>query len=177
MTEDLHKMQQKIDALDDHAVELYLFGCIERQFGRAKIQASDYTFNLTLPAGYRVLTPTVWIEAEVSNGGAGQYFWNRFVDFRLMTSDAIDAYETIGAMPQANSVRDCLRVFEPLEATLREIREQELGGEGFTKWMQTWDALDYRGDNPLFEYEDVMERFRVPWIRRNIEQFVFPKQA
>jgi len=84
--------------VDENDVEQFLFDCLERRFGRAKLQASDYTFNLTLPPGYRVLTPTVWIEAEVSNGGISQYFWNRLADFRLMTSDAIDGYLTIGAL-------------------------------------------------------------------------------
>jgi len=46
-----------IATLDDDAVEQFLFDCLERRFGRAKLQTSDYTFNLTLPAGYRVLTP------------------------------------------------------------------------------------------------------------------------
>jgi hypothetical protein len=166
-----------IAALDDDAVEQFLFDCLESRFGRAKLQASDYTLNLTFPLGYRVLTPTVWIEAEVSNGGVGQYFWNRLVDYRLMTRDAIEAYEKIGAEAQAQSVRDCLRVFIPLEAECRRIKAEKLGTESFSKWQDTWDALEFRGDNPLFDYEIVTKRFRVPWIRSNPDLFVFPASA
>ena len=162
-----------IAALEDDAVEQFLFDCLERWFGRAKLQTSDYTFNLTLPVGYRVLTPTVWIEAEVSNGGVGQYFWNRLVDYRPMTADAIDGYERIGAKAQAQAVRDCLRTFAPLKSQCRLIKEQHRGTEGFLKWQDLWDALEFRGDNPLFEYEMVEKQHRVPWIRANGELFVF----
>jgi Domain of unknown function (DUF4375) len=169
-------LQSTIATLDnDQAVEQILFECLNRRFGIAKLQASDYTFNLTLPIGYRVLTPTVWIEAEVSNGGAGQYFWNRLVDYRPMTIDAIEGYERIGATAQAEAVRDCLRVFAPLESICRSIKDGQSGKEGFLKWQNLWDALEFRGDNPLFEYEKVTTRYRVPWIRKNVELFKFPK--
>lgn len=170
----LGDIPSSIAALDDDAVEQFLFDCLERRFGRAKLQASDYTFNLSFPEGYRVLTPTVWIEAEVSNGGAGQYFWNRLVDYRPMTLDAIRAYEMIGAEAQAEAVRDCLSVFGPLEAECRRIKDKNPGTEGFLKWQDIWDALEFRGDNPLFEYEMVTKKFRVPWIRNNSGLFVFP---
>jgi hypothetical protein len=162
-----------IATLDDDAVEQFLFDCLERQFGRAKLQTSDYTFNLTLPTGYRVLTPTVWIESEVSNGGAGQYFWNRLVDYRPMTADAINGYEKIGASAQAQAVRDCLKVFAPLETECRLIKEQNPGTKGFLEWQELWDALEFHGDNPLYEYEMVTKQHRVPWICRNVELFVF----
>jgi len=159
--------------LDDEGVEQFLFDCLERRFGREKLQASDYTFNLTLPVGYRVLTPTVWIEAEVSNGGAGQYFWNRLVDYRPMTRDAIEGYEKIGAIIQAGAVRECVKTFVPLEPRCRRIKERRLGVKGFRKWMEIWDSLSFLGDNPLFDYELVTKQFRVPWIRQNIKEFAF----
>jgi len=159
--------------VDDAAVEQYLFDCLEHRFGRAKLQASDYTFNLSLPPGYRVLTPQVWIEGEVSNGSVGQYFWNRLSDFRLMTADAIEGYDRIGAVAQADAVRDCLRVFAPMEITCRQMKEHEPALEGFLKWMEVWAALNYRGDNPLFDYELVTKLYRVPWIRKNADLFVF----
>jgi hypothetical protein len=172
---DFDDVSSSIVALNDDDVEQFLFDCLEHRFGRAKLKASDYTFNLTFPLGYRMLTPTVWIEAEVSNGGAGQYFWNRLVDYRPMTADAIDGYEKIGATAQAQAIRDCLLTFAPLEAKCRMIKDQKLGTAGFLKWQDVWDALEFRGDNPLFEYEMVTAKYRVPWIRENVELFVFPK--
>jgi hypothetical protein len=172
---DSNNVPSQIATLDDFAVEQFLFDCLEERYGLAKLQASDYTINLSFPVGYRVLTPTVWIESEVSNGGIEQYFSNRLVDYRLMTADAIEAYEKIGAKAQAQAVRDCLRAFAPLEAECRRIkRERELGHEGYQKWQDTWDALKFRGHQPLYDYEIVMTRFRVPWIRANPELFVFP---
>jgi hypothetical protein len=170
-----NEIRRAIAGLDDDAVEQFLFDCLERRFGRAKLQQSDYKFNLTLPSGYRVLTPTVWIEAEVSNGGIGQYFWNRLIDYKLMTADAVEGYEKIGALAQAEAVRDCLRVFAPLESKCRGIKQQNRGTDGFLEWQDIWDGLEYRGDDPLFEYKEVTKLYRVPWIRRNIEAFRFPE--
>ena len=163
--------------LDDEAVEQFLFDCVERRFGRSKLNDSDYTFNRELPAGYLILIPTVWIEGEVSNGGIEQYFWNRLVDYEPMTADAIKAYEKIGAEAQAKAVRECLRAFAPLESTCRKLRQArnlENDIEYFHKWNEVWSALHFRGDNPLFEYEAVTKLYRVPWIRRNPMAFVFP---
>jgi Domain of unknown function (DUF4375) len=171
---DFNDVLSAIAILDDDAVEQFLFDCLERRFGREKLQASDYTFNLTLPVGYRMLTPTVWIEAEVTNGGAGQYFWNRFVDYRPMTADAIDGYEKIGAKAQAEAVRDCLRVFASLEADCQRLMDDLGAYEGFDEWQVLWDALKFKGDIPLSDYEMVTKRFRVPWIRNNPGLFVFP---
>ncbi|MBI2808551.1 MAG: DUF4375 domain-containing protein [Planctomycetes bacterium] len=146
--------------LNDDDVEQFLFDCLENRFGREKLNASDYRFTWTLPPGYRVLTPTVWIESEVFNGGAGQYFWNRLVDFDPMTKDAIAAYEMIGATAQAASLRDCLQVFAPLELECRRIKDREV--DGFLEWMEIWDGLKYLGDNPLFEYEKISAKWRIP---------------
>ena len=172
---DFDDIPSSIAGIDDDALEQFLFDCIEHRLGRPKLQASDYTLNLTFPIGYRMLTPIVWIEAEVSNGGIGQYFWNRLVDYRPMTADAIEGYEKIGASAQAQAIRECLWKFAPLEAKCRAIKDQKLGIPGFAEWMQIWDALDFRGDNPIFEYEMVSARFRAPWIRQNIVLFVFPR--
>jgi hypothetical protein len=171
---DFDDVPSSIAELDDDIVEQFLFDCLDHRFGQAKLQASDYTLTRTFPLGYRMLTSTVWIEAEVSNGGAGQYFWNRLVDYHPMTADAIDGYEKIGALAQAQAVRDCLRVFAPLESKCRAIKDEKLGKAGFLRWGELWDAQEFRGDNPLFEYEMVSAKYRVPWIRENITFFVFP---
>jgi|ERR1051325_11519412 hypothetical protein len=163
--------------LPDESVEQFLFDCLERRFGRAKLQTADYTFTLTLPPGYRVLTPTMWIEAEVINGGAGQYFWNRLQDWREMTADAIDAYEEMGAVDQAAALRDCVRVFAPFESECRRL-SVDLGADGFWEFRKKWDALNYCGDNPLCDEEGkISTEYRVPWIRRNVALFCYYPQA
>lgn len=168
----LDDIRSAIAGRDDDSVEQFLFECLDRQYGRAKLQASDYSFALSFPQGYRMLSSTTWIEAEVSNGGVEQFFWNRLVDYHLITADAIRGYEMIGADAQALAVRECLRAFAPLETVCRRIKEN-LRSDGFPKWQDKWDALNFGGDAPLFCYEMVTTTFRVPWIRRNPELFVF----
>ena len=145
----------------------------EKKVGLATLQASDYSITLTLPPGYRILTPTNWIEGEIKKGGGGQYFWNRLQDYQLMTNDAIDAYEIIKARDQASALRDCVRVFLPLEEECRWLKETKTTYEGFEIWMAKWNSLEYRGDNPLCNNDDIWKRFRVPWIRGNIDAFLF----
>src|SRR5262249_8589452 len=142
----------------------------------------DYSLHRIWPSGYRMLASTTCIEGQVSNGGAGQYFWNRLEDFKPMTEDAIEGYEKIGARAQANAVRECLRVFAPLESECRRLKHGEFASryitspQWFAQWMAIWNALQFRGDNPLSEYEEVSKQYRIPWIRKNVEAFVFPRE-
>jgi len=171
-----------IAQLPDVRVETFLFDCLERRFGVAVLRTADYSFNLTLPVGYRVLTPTVWIENEVDNGGIAQYFWNRFQDYRLMIPDALLAYEKMGAPELAAGLRECLRVFEPLEPECGRLKNQEkahMRGKSappsgsFHEWNHKWDEQHCEGDLPLM-CERISDLYRIPWIRKNPEAFVFP---
>jgi hypothetical protein len=162
-----------IARLPDESVEQFLFDCLERRFGQATMRTSGYTFTFTLPPGYRVLTPTMWIEAEVTNGGISQYFWNRLQDGREMTIDAIDAYEEIGATEQAAALRDCVRAFVLLESECRQLL-YHFGADGYFEFTKKWDALDYRGDGPLSDEDGaISKKYRVPWIRENALLFSF----
>lgn len=166
-----------IARLPDDAVEQFLFDCVEHRFGRDHL-ASDYRFTLELPSGYRVLMPTVWIEGQITNGGASQYFWNRLHDCHLMTGDAIDAYDIIKAIAQAAALRECVRVFMSLEAECRWLKENKTEYDGFGDWVKKWDSLNFSGDGPLCGWdEEISKNFRVPWIRRNVDLFSFDPQA
>ena len=137
------------------------------------MRTSGHTFTFTLPPGYRVLTPTMWIEAEVTNGGISQYFWNRLQDWREMTADAIDAYEEMGAKEQAAALRDCLRVFAPFESERLQLLH-DLGADGYFEFTKKWDALDFHGDGALSDEQGVISwKYRVPWIRENVLLFSF----
>lgn len=68
----------------------WMFEQVELRYGHYRAHTASYAeIGRHLPLGFRVLGSTNWIEAEVSNGGFAQFFWNRRVDYALIAGNAI----------------------------------------------------------------------------------------
>lgn len=119
-----------------------------------------------LPASFRGVYATWWLEAEVNNGGFNQYFWN---PYGYWVEDAIFAFERYGAREYADVSRKAVAMFLAESETHKEFRE--LGTlEAFSESYQHTELGDL--DNEFWEIEQDLSELRITYIRANPEKFI-----
>jgi hypothetical protein len=74
-----------------------------------------------LPSGIRALYVTWTVEAEVSNGGFNQYYYNTDDKF---ASDAVGAFEYFGATQHAELMREANTIRAAEAASLKKYKDQ-----------------------------------------------------
>jgi hypothetical protein len=142
--------------------------CKEKHLGGSTREALS-----SLPAGFRAVYCTWWVEAEVYNGGFNQYFWNSSGQF---ASDAVAGFELIGAPALARLMERAIAVHEQDAARLEPFMAENTA-EAFSQSYEAnpLEALDhefYRLDS-----NTDIRKTRIRFIRANPQLFVGECQA
>ena len=184
--------------LEGPEIDDYLNERLAERYGEDFLVDCGYEFLHSLPVGYRMLTMTQIAEEEVSNGGFSQFFWNKFDHYQLLTDDAIDGYETIGASDRAEALRSVRGKFEKAKAECQRLKLQEATDlrEGrtdpqelnrlmladpekfmqvqamqpFSKWTEFSENL-WEKEESLFFHGSGIETIRGRWARAHVEAF------
>jgi len=118
-----------------------------------------------LPASFRGIFATWWLEAEVNNGGFNQYFWN---PSGYWAEDAISAFHEYGADEYAEVARKAVAMFLAEAETHKEFRE--LGTlEAFSESYDHTALGDL--DNEFWDIGEDLSQKRISYIRENPEKF------
>ena len=116
----------------------------------------------SLPTPARIIYAVWWLDADVSNGGFDQYFFNSWGDY---SADALRGLQTIGAASTADTLRRATAVFpSPGPSPDRTIRGDQL--EAFSPAQE--DVLEAL-DNEFFERPDDLEGLLADFARRNAD--------
>jgi len=126
----------------------------------------ELVFVSGLSPGLRMVWGTMLLDNEVNNGGFDQFFWNTM---DRHTEVAIDGLQLIGAVRQAELVRQAHEVFVEHDDELRSYRDRD-AFDAYAKpdsHGDLWCTLDAE----YYERSD-LDRLRVAYIRSHIDEFV-----
>ena len=152
-----------IQAIPDVEIEqaiLDLVDCRVQRSGKSKREVLS-----ALPPGFRAVDATWWIEAEVSNGGFNQYFWNSAGEF---AQDAVEGFDLIGAPALARLTERAIAIRANDEARMAKLKQQG-SWEAFSESYEG-NALNQL-DAEFFEANPDLSQTRLRFIRGNPELF------
>ena len=119
-----------------------------------------------LPPAFRGFYATWMLEADVSNGGFNQYFWN---PYGYWAEDAIAAFYEYGADEHAEVSKKAVAMFLADQDTHREFRE--LGTlEAFSESYKHTDLGDV--DDEFYGIRSDLSAMRIRYVRGNPEKFI-----
>ena len=126
---------------------------------------NEETIIAKLPSGIRALYVTWTVEAEVSNGGFNQYYYNTDDKF---ASDAVGAFEYFGATQHAELMREANTIRAAEAASLKTYKDKgtiEAFSESYehSKLGPLDERFSKLGEN--------LSQLRVARIRATPEQF------
>jgi len=99
----------------EQAIADYAFQKLEGQSEREREVVAGFS------PGVRALYVTWLVEAEVSNGGFNQYYWNSSGSY---AGEAVEDFEFFGAKKHAELMRDANRIRSEEAATMKEYRRR-----------------------------------------------------
>ncbi|MFD2245355.1 DMP19 family protein [Pontibacter ruber] len=120
-----------------------------------------------LTKGQQAFVSTWLVEVEVNNGGFNQFYFNSSGQYAYM---AVDGFETVGALKFAELMKEANKIYASIKSDLEKFDDSTL--ESFSE--------SYK-ENPLNNLDDQfydqdkaepLWKFRVKYIRENIDQFI-----
>jgi hypothetical protein len=117
-----------------------------------------------LPLGAKMLHTTSWVEAEVSNGGFQQYFWNSTGEF---ANEAVAGFELLDAKEHAELMRRAIAIAD-VERPTREQYQAQDSVQAFSESYKHTRLGDL--DDEFYKLPD-LSTVRVRLIRERPELF------
>jgi hypothetical protein len=151
-----------IRALSDDEVEQAIVDTVLSRIDQDR--GREYEVVLALPAGYRVVYSTWVLEAEVSNGGFLQYFYNsrcEFIDEALEGLERLEAGDHLSVFEEA-----VVRITEEVGRLEPFWKEGTLEGFAASYSVSTLNELDKK----WFALED-LSATRIAYIRNHVSHF------
>src|SRR5712664_2458260 len=119
-----------------------------------------------LSPGFRMGYGTWLVEAEVSNGGFNQYFWNWSGRF---AGHAVDGFRLLGASALAALMERAIAVFSREEPLQRKLKEQRTL-EAFSESYKHTDLGEL--DKEFYPLAESLSKARIAYIRSHPREFV-----
>ncbi len=153
-----------LKGLPDEKLESAVLDHINSKIG----EDYDNSFKIVtaLSKGFQMVYATWWVEAEVSNGGFNQYFWNSSGQFRR---EALEGYKLIGAFEHEKIVADALTTYTSIEGELK--KQQDKGTmEAFSESYKN-NPLN-KLDDQFYALKEDTSALRIKFIRAHLDLFL-----
>jgi hypothetical protein len=152
-----------LETIPDSDVEqaiMDLIDCRVERTGRTEREVLK-----TLPAGFRALYATWWVEAEVNNGGFNQYFWNPAGEF---AAEAVEGFDLIGAPALARLTERAIAIRAKDEARMEQFKARD----SIKAFSESYEGNPLNElDDEFYKLEENFSQTRVRFIRKNPELF------
>ena len=157
--------RDKLQSLEDYQLEDAIVGFV--QFKINGDYAHEFQIVSSLPAGFQAVYSTWWVNAEVSNGGFHQFFYNRGIEFAFM---ALEGYKRFGDEELAILMARAIDLYLQEEPEQLLYRTRDLT-EMLEKYVAARDVSRLPELDSLF-YRVQSGSSAAQYIRAHLDEFV-----